>query len=204
MTPETKTTEAYDKIAEEYSTRNHDLVFIKEYNYFKTLLSGSKIIDLGCGAGRDGEYFVKDGYDYLGIDSSLEMIKIAKERVLNGEFKIMDLRSLDLPQESFDGFWASASLLHFKKSEAPELLESFYNLLKKDGIGFVSVKEKTTMDEGFIKEDKAGGIERYFSFYTEDKMINYLEQAGFKIIKSSHTIEDDKHSTKWLCFFVKK
>jgi len=204
MNQETKTTDAYNKIAAEYSERNYNLIWVNEYNYYKTLLSGNKIIDLGCGAGRDGEHFVKDGYDYLGIDSSSEMIKIAKNRVKNGEFKIMDLRNLTLPLESFDGFWASASLLHFPKTEALSILKSFFKLLKKDGIGFVSVKEKTKMDEGFIKEDKGGGIERYFSFYMEGEMINLLETAGFEILKITHFLEDDKFQTKWLCFFVKK
>lgn len=204
MNQENKTTEAYNKIAEEYSQRNYDLIWVNEYAYYKTLLSGKKIVDLGCGAGRDGEHFVKDGYDYLGVDLSPEMIKIAKNRVKIGEFKIMDLRNLDLPQESFDGFWASASLLHFSKENVPNILKSFYNLLKKDGIGFVSVKEKREMDEGFICEDKCGGIERYFSFYTEEEMTNYLKEVGFKIIKISITTEDDRIGTKWLCFFVKK
>ncbi|MEI6835736.1 MAG: class I SAM-dependent methyltransferase [Candidatus Falkowbacteria bacterium] len=204
MNQETKTTDAYNKIAAEYSERNYNLIWVNEYNYYKTLLSGNKIIDLGCGAGRDGEHFVKDGYDYLGIDSSSEMIKIAKNRVKNGEFKIMDLRNMTLPLESFDGFWASASLLHFPKTEAFSILKSFFKLLKRDGVGFVSVKEKTKMDEGFIKEDKGGGIERYFSFYMEGEMINLLETAGFEILNITHLLEDDKFQTKWLCFFVKK
>jgi predicted SAM-dependent methyltransferase len=132
------------------------------------------------------------------------MIKIAQDRVKNGHFKIMDLRNLDLPLESFDGFWASASLLHFPKQEVLSILKSFYEILKIDGAGFVSVKEKTEMDEGFIKEEKAGGIERYFAFYTEEEITTLLKEAGFKIIKVIHSLEDDKFATKWICCFVKK
>jgi ubiquinone/menaquinone biosynthesis C-methylase UbiE len=204
MNRENKTTEAYNKIAEDYSQRNSNHFFVNEYVYYKSLLSGNKIVDLGCGAGRDGEHFFADGFSYLGIDSSSEMLKIANNKVVGGQFKLMDLRKLDLPLESFDGFWASAALLHFFKAEVPNILKSFYNLLKKDGIGFISVKDKVDFDEGFIQENKCGGIERYFSFYTEDEFRAYLEEVGFKIIKVTYIIEADKFNTKWLCFFVKK
>ncbi len=204
MEKETKTAEAYNKIAEDYNKRNNKHFWVEEYAYYKTLLAGNKIVDLGCGAGRDGEQFVKDGFDYLGVDISDGMLKIAQDRVSGGQFRLMDLRDIDLPLESFDGFWASASLLHFHKAEVPTILTSFYNLLKTDGIGFISVKEKKVMDEGFIREDKFGGIERYFSFYTEDEMTNYLKKTKFKIIKVIHCFENDITDTEWLCFFVKK
>lgn len=204
MKKDTKTTAAYNKIAKDYSERNYHHFWASEYDYFKTILSGNKIIDLGCGAGRDAEQFVGDGFDYLGIDASDEMLKIAGERVALGQFRLMDLRDLDLPLESFDGFWASASLLHFSKQEIPDLLKSFYNLLKENGVGFISVKEKRVMDEGFIKEDKAGGIERYFSFFQNDEMLNFLKKANFTVLKSGQCFENDKDETEWLYFFVKK
>ena len=199
-----KTTEAYNKIAEEYNKRNFIHFFNKEYEFYKSIISGKKVVDLGCGTGRDAEFFVNDSFDYLGIDSSEEMLKIAKEKVKDGHFAVMDLRNIDLPSKSFDGFWASASLLHFSKKEVPFILKSFYNLLKDDGVGFISVKEKRGMDEGLIKEDKCGGIERYFSFYTEEELSNFLKDAGFTIIKYSYLLEEAPSDTKWLCFFVKK
>jgi len=199
-----KTTEAYNKIAEDYNKRNYNHFWQKEYKFYKSIIFGKKIIDLGCGAGRDAEAFVKDGFNYLGIDSSEEMLKIAKERVPDGQFEVMNLRNIDLPFESFDGFWASASLLHFPKKEVPMILKSFYNILKNNGVGFISVKEKRDVDEGFIKEEKYGGIERYFSFFTEEEMDNFLEKAGFSILKHLYLFEEAPSDTKWLCFFVKK
>ena len=204
MEKDKKTTEAYNKIASEYNKRNYQSFWIKEYSYFKELISGDKVVDLGCGAGRDAEQFVKDAFDYLGVDSSEKMLDLAKERVPEAQFRLLDLRDLDLPVSSFDGFWASASLLHFPKVEIPTILKSFYNLLKTGGVGFISVKAKQAVSEGFIKEDKAGGIERYFSFFTEDELTKFLEEARFKIVKLSHLFEDDPLQTEWLCFFVKK
>lgn len=199
-----KTTEAYNKIAEEYNKRNFIHFFNKEYDFFKSIIFGKKVIDLGCGTGRDAEFFVNDGFDYLGVDSSEKMLKIAKEKVKNGYFLTMDLRNIDFSPKSFNGFWASASLLHFSKKEVPVILKSFYNLLNNDGVGFVSVKEKREIDEGIIKEDKYGGIERFFSFYTKEELTDFLKKTGFTIIKYSYLLEEAPSNTKWLCFFVKK
>ena len=159
---------------------------------------------MGCGAGRDAEAFIKDGFDYLGIDLSKEMLKIAKERVPGGQFELMDLRNINLPFGSFDGFWASASLLHFPKKEVPAILKSFYNLLKNNGVGFIAVREKGNLDDGFIEEEKCGGIKRYFSFFTEGEMDNFLEEVGFFILKHLYLSEEAPSNNKWLCFFVKK
>lgn len=204
MEKDNKTTEAYNKIAEEYNKRNYHHFWNNEYNYFKSILPGNKVVDLGCGAGRDAEQFIQDDFDYLGVDNSEAMLQIANQRVAGGQFRLMDLRDLDLPAGSFDGFWASASLLHFSKQEIPNILKSFYNLLKFNGVGFISVKEKKIMDEGYIREDKCGGIERYFSFFKEDEMIKYLEEADFTVIKNGKCFESDTDETEWLYFFVRK
>lgn len=204
MEKDTKTTEAYNKIAEDYNRRNYNLFWTDEYDYFKSILPGNKVIDLGCGAGRDSEQFIKDKFDYLGVDSSQSMLDLASQRVPGANFRLMDLRDLTLPINSFDGFWASASLLHFSKQELPAILTSFYKLLKNNGVGFISVKEKRVFDEGYIKEDKGGGIERYFSFFGEAEMIKFLDDAQFKIIKTEKRLENDASQTEWLCFFVRK
>lgn len=204
MNKEIKTIEAYNKIADDYSKRNYQHFWVDEYKYFKSILPGKRVIDLGCGAGRDAELFVKDRFDYLGVDASEKMLKIAKERSPEGHFRLLDLRDLDLPVSYFDGFWASASLLHFPKVDIPEILNSFYNLLKPEGVGFISIKNKKNLDEGFIKEEKFGGIERYFSFFEKTEMEELITNIGFTIIKSHKKIEKDDFKTEWLCFFIRK
>ncbi len=197
-----KTIESYDKIASQYSNTHFAHFWVEEFDYFKELLSGKKIIDIGCGAGRDASVFVENGFDYLGIDASEGMLKIAKERVKDGKFQVMDFYHLNFLPETFDGFWAAASLLHIPKNHLKEVLSEIHKITKPSGIGFISVKEKKQLDEGLIDENKYGGIHRYFAFYTEDEFKKVLEESYFQIVKTSTHIEND--GTKWLCFFVKK
>ena len=48
------------------------------------------VIDIGCGAGRDAAVFVERGYDYIGVDLSEGMLKVAAERAPTGTFRQMD------------------------------------------------------------------------------------------------------------------
>lgn len=197
-----KTTETYNKIARGYSTSHFDHFWIEEFDFYKSIINGKKIIDLDCGAGRDATVFTENGFDYTGIDASEGMLRVASERVPKGKFQQMDFSKTIFKDGEFDGFWAAASFLHIPKKDVTGVLQEAKRITKKEGIGFISVKEKTEKDEGMIEENKYGGIGRYFSFYTQDEFKKLLEQNGFSVIKMSIHTENDERKTNWLCYFV--
>lgn len=194
--------ENFNKVADDYNKLNHNHYFIDQYAFFKSIIPGKKVVDLGCGAGRDAEFFIKDGYDYLGINSSKGMVLAAQNRIKNGQFKIMDLRNLKLPLDSFDGFWASASLLSVSREELPAILKSFYNILKKGGVGFVSVEEKRRLGESPVIEIKDNCTEH--CFYIEEEFSKLLREAGFTIVKHMSFLEEAPSDIRWLSCFVRK
>ena len=69
-----------------------------------------RVVDLGCGAGRDFPAFEERNIDYLGVDASEGMLTVARERFPEATFEAQDLCALDLPERSFDGAFANASL----------------------------------------------------------------------------------------------
>src|SRR3989344_2902505 len=147
----------YDRIAPFYSQRNYDEFWKKEFPIFKKLIGGRKVVDLGCGAGRDAVMFLKAKFDYLGVDISRGMLKEAKKRAPKGKFKAMDFYKFTMPKENFDGFWASASFLHIPKKKIARVLRSARALLKSNGIGFISVQKKKKLDEVVSIKDSYGG-----------------------------------------------
>lgn len=205
MNDRTITLKTYNKIASDFSKRHFKPFWIKEFDFFKKIIPGKKVVDIGCGAGRDAAVFVKNKFNYLGIDGSSGMIRIASERVKRGKFQVMDYYHLTLPKKSFDGFWSAASLLHIPKNGINKVLKSLKLLLRDDGIGFISVKEKTEIDHGIIKDKRYEGLGRYFSFYSKNEFSNILEKAGFKIDKVMEHLEPetDGLKTNWLCYFVR-
>ncbi len=199
------TIETYNKIAKEYQARNIVTIYLKEYEVFKSLLGDkTKVLEIGCGAGRDAEAFTSFGFDYTGIDASEGMLREAKNRVKNANFLIGDFYKLNFSDESFDGFWAAASFLHVPKLEIGKVLSEARRVLKPKGIGFISLKQKTSIDEGVIEEEKMGGIARYFSFYEESEFKTILENDGFKVVSVMKEKENDNSRTTWLCFFIQK
>jgi len=161
------TTNTYDKIAVAYNKRNNAHFWVDEFKYYVSIFKGKRIIDLGCGAGRDAEEFAKTECDYVGIDLSQGMLDVAKKRVPSATFIKADFYKLPFKDDYFDGFWAAASLLHVPKKEIISVLNEIRRITKKGGVGFVSVKKKTSLDEGLI--NKSGELStfggRYFSFY---------------------------------------
>ena len=72
-----KTLDYYNKNAESF-IQGTVLADMKDMqNNFLKELSGNKILDFGCGSGRDTKCFIELGYDVEAIDGSLELCKSA-------------------------------------------------------------------------------------------------------------------------------
>jgi ubiquinone/menaquinone biosynthesis C-methylase UbiE len=197
--------ETYEHIAEDYSRANFKPFWVNEFKTYRNLISGKKVIDIGCGAGRDAVVFTDAEFDYTGIDVSPAMLQIAKKRAPKGTYHVMDFFHLDFLDDTFDGFWAAASFLHVPKADVSQLIHEAKRVVKSGGIGFLSVKEKDGMEEGMIEQTRFGQtISRYFAFYEKDEFKNYLIGCGLEVVGDTTYREKDDRGTTWLGFFVKK
>ncbi|MEE9524980.1 MAG: class I SAM-dependent methyltransferase [Candidatus Woesearchaeota archaeon] len=178
-----KTIKTYNLTAEQYHEETKDLKKTQEYldDFSKLLPANAKILDVGCGPGRDAKLFSEKGFNVTGIDLSESMLRIAKKIAPKAKFKIMDLRKLDFEDKSFDVIWFVASLLHIKKKDARRTLNEMYRVLKPEGVMALSVKKGK--GEGLGKDNRYSQMEKYRAYYTKDELKKLLENAGFKIIK---------------------
>lgn len=119
------------------STRNVDFSIIQN-KFLKCLPQGAKILDFGCGSGRDTKYFLDRGYLVDAIDGSVELCRLASEytgiTVRNMLFQELN------EKEKYDGIWACASILHLNKQEIQAVLRKMLAALKADGIIYTSFK----------------------------------------------------------------
>lgn len=115
---------------------NHDF---KNPDIFLDYLSkNSKILELGCGSGRDILYFKSKGYNVKGIDGSKKMCELTSK--LLGE-KIEEKTFLDIDYKSeFDGVYACASLLHLNNEDLIICLNKICDALKPNGIFYTDFK----------------------------------------------------------------
>jgi ubiquinone/menaquinone biosynthesis C-methylase UbiE len=173
----------YDKIARIYSNYTYQKIVQYQLTKFISFLKGKKILDAGCGPGRDTESFLEDGFDVVGVDISKKMIEEAKKNVPKGKFKVMDFREMKFKDKEFDGVWAMASLVHIDKRNMPKVLKEFNRVLNEKGALFIRLKEGKGKVE--INESKYGGDDgRTQYLHDQEKMIEYLDGAGFDVIVS--------------------
>lgn len=121
---------------------------------FKKLLPQGAVLEIGAGGGDDGALLAKAGYDYLGTDASAGMIQVAREAYPDLLFKQCDLYDLADLHRQFDGFWASAVLLHVPKRRIDEALQAISGVTKSGGVGYISLKDGD--NEEFEERKKSG------------------------------------------------
>jgi len=196
-----KTIQTYDEYAEKYFQINYSTDVIKELlEFFIKNLNGNKILDVGCGPGRDAKFFSNLGYEVIGIDLSEKLLEIARKNAPKAKFYLMDMRNLDFPDNYFDGIWACASFLHIPRKGGQKTLNEFYRVLRENGLMYISVKEGS--GETFVKSSQYGEKERYFVYYSSTELRKLIENSGFKIIKE--IIEKEKNRDNWINIFAKK
>jgi len=203
MGEETITQETYNRIAEKWAREHSDVdYFRKEFEKFSQLLPRGKILDVGCGWGRDSNLFESTDYEYTGVDYSKGLLEIAKANF--PQVKFVEGNILDLPFEEneFDGFWAAASLLHIPKEKIHKALAEIKRVVKKRGFGFIALKKGE--GEKMVTDDKRDGDEqdqRFFAYWQKDEFENVLQKAGFEVLDSIEHPASEK--TTWIAFFVK-
>ena len=195
----------YNKTAKEYILKVQKYAPVPEREKFMSLVTpGGKILDAGCGSGRDANYFASKGFTVTGIDLSDTLLSYAKATAYpNARFLTMDLRAINL-KESFDGIWACASLLHLKRGELLPVLKNFQRMLTPGGVLFLLMKEGT--GEKLVTSGTIEGDTRFFTYYTSDELRALLETAGFVVTDMYTWDQKDRHGERpnevWISTFA--
>lgn len=141
-----KTIDYYNKHAEEFTASTFEVDMESLYQPFLAELpEGARILDVGCGSGRDTLAFKKKGYQVDSIDYSKELVKKAS-RLTGIPIKLKSFYEVD-DYEAYDGIWACASLLHCERSRLAEVIGKLISALKPGGMLYMSFKYGTTERE---------------------------------------------------------
>lgn len=133
-----------------------------------------RILDLGCGPGRDLKVFASMGHTAVGIEGAATFAQMA--RTHSGcDVWAQDFLKLDLPLAAFDGVYANASLFHVPSQELPRVLAELRAALKPRGVLFSSNPHGSD-DEGW-----QGG--RYGAYHRPETWCRYMTDAGFLEVK---------------------
>ena len=126
--------------------------------FIDCLPPGARILDAGCGSGRDVKAFSEMGFAVEAFDASAELVALARQ--LSGK-PVAQMRFQDVDAvERYDGIWCCASLLHVSKAELPGVMTKLTMALKPGGVGYLSFKhgrgEREKDGRRFTDMDRAG------------------------------------------------
>jgi SAM-dependent methyltransferase len=169
----TKTLAHYNERAHEFweGTRGHDVSQnIDALLRHVRATSPHRILDFGCGPGRDLAAFRALGHEPIGLEGSPAFAAIAREQS-GCEVWEQDFLALKLPAEHFDGVFANASLFHVPCQQLPNVLKELHVTLRPDGVFFAS------NPRGDNQEGWNGG--RYGAYHDLESWRAFVEAAGF-------------------------
>ncbi|MGB7803549.1 class I SAM-dependent methyltransferase [Buttiauxella sp.] len=118
-------------------TVNVDMSSLYE-SFTRHLSPGARVLDAGCGSGRDAKAFHEMGYQVDAFDASSEMVALASQHT-GLSVQQMTFSDVDA-QQQYHGIWCCASLLHVPAQELPTVIQKLANALKTSGIWYVSFK----------------------------------------------------------------
>ena len=180
----------YDLIAEDYAAEfSKPSIMMDEF--LALLPSGGKLVDIGCGHGVDCANAHSKGFDIVGIDLSEQMLSIARRNHPNIDFRLADMRNLNLPHGEFDGAISSCSLIHVPKDDVPKTLRQIADLLKKGGLLYLWMLSSTDSQELFVDEPFRPGEKTFVNVVSIKEVNSLLADAGFEIIQQ-HEREQDQ------------
>ncbi|WP_336797389.1 class I SAM-dependent methyltransferase [Erwinia aphidicola] len=197
----------YQLHAQRFFSETVDVDMSELYRPFVAHLKpGARILDAGCGSGRDAKAFSEMGYEVEAFDASAELVELARQHT---GLPVKQMRFEDITEvERYDGIWCCASLLHVPLAELPGVMAQLAKALKPGGVWYLSFKygsgerEKdgrrfTDMDESGLEEMIGGlsGIEVMECWITGDRRHEKKSETWINMViarKKSHSLLSKK------------
>jgi len=129
--------------------------------------AGGKVLDVGCGGGRDSLVMINRGYDVTLLDASLNMC-ISAHELTGAPYLNMDMELIE-DHEKYDGIWACASLQHVPYDRQTKIWKRLRDALKPDGVIYASYHYGT----GFKVEHS-----KYYFTTTGDVISAIIKESG--------------------------
>ncbi len=192
-----ETVKYYDEHAMEFIDSTIHVDVSELYKPFEERINpGCRILDIGCGSGRDSKYFADKGYDVVAIDPSNAMCEQTKKLV---KIPVYQMRAEDMRfSNEFDAVWACASLLHILQDKQEMVMRRIATALRECGILYASWKygSQDRVDKG-----------RMFSDFNEKMLCDIVKEIpAFEVTEMwiTQDARKERRSQRWLNALIKK
>ncbi|MDO4466881.1 MAG: class I SAM-dependent methyltransferase [Bacillota bacterium] len=191
-----QTLDYYNRNAASFNKDTVNVEFGQTQSLFLEYLEGEKILDFGCGSGRDSKYFLEQGYDVTACDGSIEMVKLASAYT---GLEVKHMLFSELREDSvYDGIWACSSILHCTYDELTNVFVRMLCAIHVGGVIYTSFKYGDF--EGMKNE-------RYFIDFNEAKLDQFLSQFNCVKVEKEWITSDvrpGRQDEKWLNVIIRR
>ena len=144
-----------------------------------------RILDLGCGPGYESMRLHSLGAEVVGVDFSLESIKIARKRSPQCTFLCKDYFELDETIGLFDGIFSSGSIIHISHENLPKFFEILSHLVRSDGFLELIIQKGNgkKITEHIIENER---LERVIYLFTLEQLKPILSQFSFNFYRKGY------------------
>lgn len=177
MVEESEIKDFYDKSAEHrYEKRGNIDQVVNEYvdmlDAFISYLLGKRVLDVGCGVGRDQRYMTSEGLECIGIDISKGQLEFSNR----GYSFQMDMSRIGFKKDSFSGVWCPNAIFFQDMDDAQNTVNEFCRCLDKNGICALGFK---IGNETSVSEMNRHGDNVEYMMYSKSDAFNLL--SGTKL-----------------------
>jgi SAM-dependent methyltransferase len=172
---------------------------------------GMRVLDAGCGAGRNLIYLLREGYEVFGADSDSRAIAETRRLAANlaphlpaGNFRVESVEQMSFP-DSFADVVLSSAVLHFARDDEQfhAMLRGTWRILKAGGLLFCRLASDIGMEGRFHRI--AGrrfrlldGSERYL--VDEALLLRLTAEVGGQLVDPLKTtvVQGQRAMTTWV------
>ena len=160
----------------------------------------ARVLVISCGAGWEANFLMARGFDLVGIDTSAEMLRRARNRLPGGKFEHMSMQNLHFPyKEPFDVIWSTRTLIHVPQALLVDVLASWKRVLKPGGmLGLgVNIGERN----GWETNEARSGPSMFYHYFADGELEEALETAGYQVVDKA-PVTGKSNSAESRNFFV--
>ncbi|MDZ7759123.1 MAG: methyltransferase domain-containing protein [Desulfovermiculus sp.] len=157
------------------------------------LSPGARILDVGCGVGRDMLWLTNRGYSCTGLDSSPALAELARRhtglKVIEADFEAFDFQGMDM-----DALLLVGALVHVPHERFQLIFSRIHRALKPKGHVLL------TMKQGQGEQTRPDG--RVFYLWSKADLMPIFEDCGLRCIEYYEQQSKIRASDMWMSFVL--
>lgn len=209
----------WDEIYQQQGQVQHDVLEpVKNFVKVMKETSSTKVLDLGCGTGRNTLYLLNEGFDVTATDISEKGLKMTERKASQLGYSLStakhDIRNIPYDNDTFDAVLCSWVSGHGNKEDMKKHASEMLRVLKPGGLIFVDYPSKEDKyygrgtqiaDDTFI--DNVPGEEKIPHYYTDIPELQTLYKEHILTIEPytyRFIANNEEHAIKAIITVLKK